>query len=108
MATYAAYRHVELDNVGYGKKRLDLLCIIIFSIHLSLRFYALRAICLTYDLYISRKSSSINSKSRFECAVRVLQLCVRKCVCFNMPCHMRCTDSSSNNNNDEYDDKAVN
>lgn len=21
MATYAAYRHVELDNVGYGKKR---------------------------------------------------------------------------------------
>ena len=24
MATYAAYRHVELDNVGYGKKRLVL------------------------------------------------------------------------------------
>lgn len=22
MATYAAYRHVELDNVGYGKKRV--------------------------------------------------------------------------------------
>ena len=21
MATYAAYRHIELDNVGYGKKR---------------------------------------------------------------------------------------
>lgn len=21
MATYATYRHVELDNVGYGKKR---------------------------------------------------------------------------------------
>jgi len=22
MATYAAYRHIELDNVGYGKKRV--------------------------------------------------------------------------------------
>lgn len=21
MAVYAAYRHIELDNVGYGKKR---------------------------------------------------------------------------------------
>lgn len=21
MATYAAYRHIELDHVGYGKKR---------------------------------------------------------------------------------------
>lgn len=26
MATYAAYRHVELDNVGYGKKRYDNMC----------------------------------------------------------------------------------
>ncbi|CAB0037205.1 unnamed protein product, partial [Trichogramma brassicae] len=38
-----------------------------------------------YDLYISRESSSINSKSRFECAVCV---CVRKCVCFT--CRATC------------------
>lgn len=49
MATYAAYRHIELDNIGYGKKRYRFIILFyLFKINRFFSFFKKIMLCVFY------------------------------------------------------------